>query len=291
MHLNSTSVIDHTNNTKPAAQNMASVYYVPTACTNRAGKKRNMPLIDELFMFLCRLRVGLKTQDLSVRFSCSTASVSRKIITWANLLYCLLGRLPIWLPKQTIQALMPHCFQESFPNTRVIIDCCEVQIQQPSSLIANSQLYSHYKGRTTVKCLVGIAPHGALTFISPLYSGSMSDVEITKTCGLLEIIEPGDEIMADKGFTIKHLVAQKMGKVTIPNFLQCKHQFSPDEINENERIASVRIHVERYIRRIKEYKLFDTTIPLSLVGTAPQLWTVAGILGNFQGPLIKESTD
>lgn len=274
---------------EPVAKTMASHYYVSaTSESSMAGKPRSMLLIDEFFLFLCRLRVGLKTKDLAVRFSTSPSSVSRKVITWANLLYNVLGRIPIWLPKENIQSLLPPSFKELFPNTRVIIDCCEIQIQQPSSLAANSQLYSHYKGRTTLKCLVGIAPHGALTFISPLYSGSMSDVEITRVSGLIDLLEPGDEVMADKGFTIKQLVAQKHASLTIPNFLRSKKQFTPEEISENEKIASVRIHVERYIRRIKEYKLFDTVLPLSLVGTAPQLWTIAGILANFQGPLIKD---
>jgi len=275
---------------KPVAHNMASVYYHRTGESTRTGKPRTMLLIDEMFMFLCRLRVGLKTMDLAVRFHCSPATVSRKIITWANFLFNVLGRIQLWLPKEIIQALMPRSFKESFPNTRVIIDCCEMEIQQPSSLAANSQLFSHYKGRTTVKCLVGIAPHGALTFLSPLYSGSVSDVEITRVSGLLDLIEPGDDVMADKGFTIKHLVAEKHAGLIIPNFLKCKQQFTPQEISENEQIASLRIHVERYIRRIKEYKLFETTLPLALVGTAPQLWSVASILGNYQGPLIRDAT-
>ena len=138
---------------RPAAQNMSSFYYQPTIETNRAGKSRNMPLID-VFMFLCRL----KTKDLAVGFNCSASSVSRTVITWANLLYCVLGRLPIWLPKTTIQALMPKGFKEDFSQTRVIIDCCEIEVQQLSSVVSNSQLYSHYKGWTTLKCLVGIAP-------------------------------------------------------------------------------------------------------------------------------------
>ena len=107
----------------------------------------------------------------------------------------------------------------------------------------------------------------------------------------MDLLEPGDEIMADKGFTIKHLVEQELGKLTIPNFLRNKQQFTPEEVSENEAIASVRIHVERYIRRVKEYKLFETTIPISLVGTVNQLWSVAGILSMFQGPLIKDSQD
>ena len=50
----------------------------------------------------------------------------------------------------------------------------------------------------------------------------MSDVEITRICGLLDLLEPGDEVMADKCFTIKQLVEHKHAKLTLPNFLKCK---------------------------------------------------------------------
>lgn len=63
---------------KPVAQNMKSVYYQPSVDVSRAGKPRNMPLLDELFLVLCRLRVGLKTLDLAVRLHCSPVSISRR---------------------------------------------------------------------------------------------------------------------------------------------------------------------------------------------------------------------
>ena len=96
--------------------------------------------------------------------------------------------------KETIKRYMPDCFKELYPNTRVIIDCTEIRTQQPSSLVLvlNSQLYSHYKGTYTFKCLIGIAPHGAVTFVSSLYTGCMSDVEITKLSGILDLLEPED---------------------------------------------------------------------------------------------------
>ncbi len=42
----------------------------------------------------------------------------------------------------------------------------------------NSQLYSHYKGTTTFNALIGVAPHGAVTYKSELTLGTMSDIEI-----------------------------------------------------------------------------------------------------------------
>ena len=56
------------------------------------------------------------------------------------------------------------------------------------------------------KGLVGISPSGAITFISELYDGSTSDVEIVKRCGILnkELWSKDDDVMADRGFTIKN---------------------------------------------------------------------------------------
>ena len=90
----------------------------------------------------------------------------------------------------------------------------------------NSQSDSHYKGINTFKYLLGIAPHGAITFISFLYAGCMSDVEITKISGLLDLFETGDDVMADKGFTIRKILWDKGVTLNIPEFLSNKRQFT-----------------------------------------------------------------
>ena len=124
-----------------------------------------------------------------------------------------------------------------YPSTRVVIDCTEIKTEQPSSLVLNSQLFSSYKGTTTFKCLVGIAPHGAVTFVSPLYSGTMSDVEITRICGIVDLLEPGDSVMADKGFLVEKLLSAKGASLNIPPFLTSKGRFSKQQIECTEHIA------------------------------------------------------
>ena len=37
----------------------------------------------------------------------------------------------------------------------------------------------------------------------------MPDVEITKMSGLLDLLKPGDDVMADKGFTLRKCLAEK----------------------------------------------------------------------------------
>lgn len=44
---------------QPSASSMTSHYYQPSETISLAGSKRTLPLIDEFFMFLCRLRVGM----------------------------------------------------------------------------------------------------------------------------------------------------------------------------------------------------------------------------------------
>ena len=67
---------------------------------------------------------------------------------------------------------MPNCFKETYPSTRVIIDCTELYIERPSSLRSQSATYSNYKHYNTAKGLLGISPAGAVSFASELYTGS-----------------------------------------------------------------------------------------------------------------------
>ena len=249
-------------------------------------KREQLCLIDQFFMFLCRVKAGLFEKDLACRFNVSNATVSRMLLTWANYLYCILGSLPVWPSRQQVDTHMPDCFKLVYPKTRVILDCTELRCQTPSALYLNSQLYSHYKGTTTFKGLIGITPSGAVSFVSELYTGSISDNDITRKSGLVDLLDAGDQVMADKGFTIEKMLAEKHVSLTIPPFLTSKRkQFSKEEVLETQSIARVRIHVERAIRRVKEYHIFDSVLPLSLAGSVNQLWTVCCLLTNFRGPL------
>ena len=125
---------------KPKAETMVYVYASGIG-TNRPGI-RKMQLIDELFLFCVRLKLGLFELDLAQRFDLHVSSVSRKVTTWANFLYFFLGNQPIWPTREHINKVMPDSFKELYPSTRVIIDCTEIYVQTPSSLLLQSQLYS-----------------------------------------------------------------------------------------------------------------------------------------------------
>ena len=137
------------NFAEPTAEKMT--YFYASGVLDSRPNSRVMLLIDELFLFLVRMKLGLFEQDLAQRFNIHISSVSRKITTWANYMYFLLGSQPIWFSRDDINANMPEEFKKLYPTTRVILDYTEIFVETPSSLLLQSQLYSSYKSNTTLK--------------------------------------------------------------------------------------------------------------------------------------------
>ena len=154
------------------------------------------------------------------------------------------------------------------------------------SLRLNSELFSSYKNHTTLKGLIGISPGGAITFISQLYTGHISDREIVTRSGFLNLpFERGDSVMANKRFTIEDLLPLGVS-LNIPPFLGNKGQMSPEEVALTQTIASLRIHVERAINKVKNFHIWDSVVPFTLFGVVNQMWGVCAMLCNFQNSII-----
>ena len=136
---------------------------------------------------------------------------------------------------------MPKVFREKYPSIVAIIDASEILIETPSDLVLQSSSWSNYKHHNIAKFLVACTPNGAISFILPVYLGSISDPELTKVSGFLEKVQPGVSIMADRGFTIKDLLAAVGADLP---FSCGKKQLSTEEVAEGRSIASLRIYVE-----------------------------------------------
>ena len=256
----------------------------------KSGPKPKLPPCEQFFMYLTWLKNGFTLSHCAWLFNISKATVSRYIITWTNFCYFSLGAIPIWPTRQQVDDVMPESFKRTYSTTRCIIDCTELFCQRPSSLAIQSSLYSHYKSHATYKGLLGISPSGAITFISQLFDGSISDKEIVRKSGILEkeLRNVGDSIMADRGFTIEDDLKPLSVHLNIPSFLGGRDQLSAAEVKESQTIASVRIHVERAIQRVKKFRIIRNEIPLTLHGSVNQIWTVCCLLCNFLPPLIQK---
>lgn len=230
--------------------------------------------------------MGLFLKDLADRFDVSVSTLSSIFTTWIILIEKELEPLNPF-PSREITALsLPQSFIK-FSNIRCIIDCTELFIEKASNLTGQSLTFSNYKHHTTAKFLVAIVPTGVICYVSEAWGGRASDRVITEECGFLDHIQPGDVVMADKGFTIGDLLAKKNAFLQIPPFLANKKQFSPDEIELTGNIARARIHVERAIGRVKEFHILDPVIPISLHTTISSIFRVCCFLSNLNKPLVK----
>lgn len=96
----------------------------------------SLPLIDQFFMFLKKIRLGTFDVELSHEFNVSSSTVSRTIITWTNYLYFLLGSQSIWPDKKQVLHDMPAVFRDgTYRSVRVIIDCTEIRVQKLRTFI------------------------------------------------------------------------------------------------------------------------------------------------------------
>ena len=92
--------------------------------------------------------------------------------------------------------------------------------------------------------------------------------------------------MADRGFTIKDMLDDIGVKLNIPPFMKGRKKLPASEVSEGRKIASVRIHVERAIGRIKSFQILKHTISITLAGLSNQIVTICAFLSNFKPVLV-----
>ncbi|CAH3190347.1 unnamed protein product [Porites lobata] len=105
--------------------------------------------------------------------------------------------------------------------------------------------------------------------------------------------------MADKGFNIRDLLTRKKVALNIPPL--CKGTFPIKAANgvgveeatfkkavkSTRTIASVRIHVERAIGRLKDFRILQGNFLLQMLPTADNILSVCAALCNLLPPLAK----
>ncbi|KAJ8680000.1 hypothetical protein QAD02_015787 [Eretmocerus hayati] len=184
---------------------------------------------DRLLLFLMKLKTGLTFSALSALFLIDRKTVSRIFFqTLEHLVYPTKDFIS-WPSRDVVQDTMPKCFKDKYSNTGVIIDCTEFRMDIPSQIDERVWCYSHYKHGFTIKLLVCITPGGYICFISKGAGGRMSDSQLTIESGLLDLLEEGDVVLADKGLPEIKTVVDASGKkvlVVMPPFLYDKKEFT-----------------------------------------------------------------
>ena len=129
-------------------------------------------------------------------------------------------------------------------------------------------------------------PAGRVSFISAGQGGLASDRKIVEDCGILDKFEHNDICMADRGFNIQDLLFSREIKLVIPPFTKGRTQFVKGKVEQTSSVARARIHIKRVIGRIKDFRILNFRVPLTMVDLLDDIFTVASALVNLTPPLV-----
>ncbi|XP_037509932.1 uncharacterized protein LOC119386716 isoform X1 [Rhipicephalus sanguineus] len=249
-------------------------------------RSTDMTREDKFCLFLAKLKLGVSFNALAAIFGVSKSTSSCAFISTLDILSAALQEWVFVPPRAIIRQCLPQPFKENYPECTFIIDCTEVRAETPSKPDCQYILYSNYKGGYTLKVLVGIIPNGMIAFLSDTYGGRQTDSFITQDSDFFKHVQKGDVILSDKGFPrIRTDVEDKGGVIVMPPFNSGGGQLSQEDMDTTYKIASVRIHVERVIGRLKIYRILRNTVPITLVPHMDKVFRVCAALVNMQ-PLI-----
>ena len=94
------------------------------------------------------------------------------------------------------------------------------------------------------------------------------------------MLQEGDGVMADRGFLVRDLLVTKKVHLICPAC--CKGpRLSVKGVNYSRRVATLRSHVERYILKLKLFRILSGVIPLSMKSMLDPIVKLCAALANL----------
>jgi hypothetical protein len=235
------------------------------AARDTGGRAGALPVVDQLFVALVILRSGLSQQRAAKLFGVSQQTIGRVFQAWVRWMAICSAILFPHHPDKERRAWhsdIPLWNKQLGKRIAIVLDATEIRVEIPRDLRANGLFYSSYKSATTVKILIGVTPAGVCSFVSRCYPGRITDAEITRLSGVLDLLGPGDYVLVDKGFYIDVMcLTRGLRTVRPPKKRNNVHQFSAAENIETKKIANVRIHIERFNQQLKSWHFLQKLVP------------------------------
>ena len=141
--------------------------------------------------------------------------------------------------------------------------------------------------KNTIKVLAGVTPGGLCSYISPAYGGSTSDRQIVERT-LPSMCDPGDSVMSDKGFDVQDILAPYDITVNIPTFFSKRNRLNNKTVLHDRKIASKRVHVERFIGLAKIYTILSSPLNTSETILSSDIIFVCFMLCNFLSGIVNK---
>lgn len=265
---------------------------VPKNCyylINIISRHTNIP---EKHILLClkKIRLDTKFSELADEFGMSVSYAGKIFLKNIPIICSVMCPFIVNLEKNAVKQCLPMAFRHKYHNVSCIIDCLEIEIQKPSNAVHQALTWSDYKKANTLKYLISSTPDGLVNYISPGYGGRTSDVCVVETSNFLNTLEKGSCILADRGFKhIEQMVLQAGLHLVRPPSVSTGSKLSKQEARQTKQIASLRIHIERVIRRLREFAMLKPHACINnyLIKVLDEVIIIACALINLQDSVIK----
>ena len=100
-----------------------------------------------------------------------------------------------------------------------------------------------------------------------------------------------DVVMAGRGFQIQEDLLLHFCNLQVPPGKQTKCQMTKKEVKKIKEIANIRIHVERAINRIKNYRILNGILPITMMQHVDEIALVFAALGDIKNVRIQTKKD
>ena len=154
----------------------------------RSAREDRYDSLDKFFFVLYVLRTGPNNLAIAgISFGWDAAFVKRWFPAWLRVLKLVLVMHFPRLTEEIIRAATPPNVAAKFPNYGGSFDATEMRMEVSSNPMCQRATWSQYKHSNTVKFLVLTSPAGAVVYVSPGFSGRISDPQLIDACMHLEL--------------------------------------------------------------------------------------------------------
>ena len=255
-------------------------------CPRPGAPAKEPRLIERFVMFMiCLRRFRSDPEHVGNMFGVSGTTVRRNYCTWV-LAWAYFFRHQQPMPSAAqVARVTPAQVRARIgldPHSAFLYgDCTERFTQDSGDKAVHAALFSEYKNHTTAKVLTILVGNTYMCHISEAYCGGITDTALHICDGIADLLPVFERqhlsrpdgsncsthartvYVYDRGLTsVTALERKNIRCLTPPSAdVQKQKQFSSTSGQFGKAVATIRIHVERVNRQLREYAAFQALLP------------------------------
>ncbi|XP_040567995.2 uncharacterized protein [Lepeophtheirus salmonis] len=241
---------------------------------------------NKVLIFLIKLRLGLTFTVISGFFGVTLRMIKYCFMEVLEVFYNFAVEALSWPSNQEIRDKMPMDLKQCFPYCRAILHSFECDTERPRDTVKQTHFHTGNNNRYSFKFIFGIAPHGDITFVSEIYGSSIGDSAALKSCSILNILEPGDQVLSINKFreAEQNFETNQVKLVILPERHHRKFvsDLSEDASSVNlSKTASSIIYsgIEKTVKKLKAFKYLNF-VPHHMTSHMNKLLVITAFLSN-----------